>query len=189
MFDLAPDYDYPFRMAFNKFCSPKYLLGALFAAMALVAFNLGRPGIEADTASAFNAWYRTTAEKLAPSADVNGYDSALDLTVTINVNYQQQAPSTWRVPSTSLRDPQERENTARVLQLIRESGVFGFAGLRNPTRSITSMTLTIKDGDQIFETTVPYGVVEQNIQLQNLLKLLEVFSSQTSTNPLEPARL
>ena len=170
-------------------CSPKYLIGILLTAMALVAFNLGQPGIERDTASTFNAWYEQAATKLGPSAEPQQADLALRVTVSVKDALHGDAPTVWNVPSSSLLDRGERENTSRVLQLIRESGVFGFTPLRNPASASSLLALSIKDGEQQFDITVPYSAIEQSIQLQNLLKLLDVYSNQPDTSHVEPARL
>ena len=170
-------------------CNPKYLLGSILAVMAVIAFNIGQPGIETNTAAAFNAWYQATAPKLSPSGDFNESDLPLRITVTLTNSTLRDTPTVWNVPLASLRDPQERENAGRVLQLIRESGIFGFTPLRNPTSVSSVITLSIRDGDEQFETSVPFRTVEGNIQLQNLLKLLDIYSTQTGTPHVEPARL
>lgn len=173
----------------GKFCSPKYLIGALLATMALVAFNLGRPGIETDTAAAFNAWYKVTSEKLSQS-DVE-QDS--DLTVQVKISLKDpgrgDTPSVWTIPATSLADPAQRESTNRVLQLIREAGVFGLAPSKDAANSPSSISFSVKDANQQFDITLPYTVVENSIQLQNLLTFLDIYSSQASTPTIEPARL
>lgn len=157
--------------------------------MAVVAFNIGQPGIETNTAAAFNAWYQATAPKLTPSSEFNESTLPLRITVTVTHSTSRDTPTVWNVPLTSLRDPQERENTGRVLQLIRESGIFGFTPLRNPTSVSSLITVSIRDGDAQFETSVPFRAVEGNIQLQNLLKLLDIYATQTGTPHVEPARL
>jgi hypothetical protein len=173
----------------KKLCSPKYLIGIVLAIMAIVAFNLGQPGIETDTAAAFNKWYQSTAPKLSASGDLSESAVTLRIAVTARGPNSGDMPTVWQLPRSSLRDAQERENTSRVLQLIRESGVFGFTPLRNTSGAAYFITFSIKDDLDNFEITVPYRTVEGNIQLQNLLKLLDVYSSQTGTPHVEPARL
>lgn len=157
--------------------------------MALIAFNLGQPGIQTDTASAFNKWYQTAAAQLAQAGDAQGSHLSLRLTVTVQEPVRGDSPTVWNLPTTSLNYPEERENIARALQLIRESGVFGFAPLRNPTASASLLALRVHDATQHFEIVVPLQVVEESIQLQNLLKLLEIYSMRKDTHQVEPARL
>jgi hypothetical protein len=183
-----------YRMFFKILFRPKYLLGVLFAAMALVAFNLGQPGIERDTASAFNKWYQNTSTKLTQTQDSNNPGLSLGITITLKGPGQLNPPNVWNLPETSLSDPNERENTIRALQLVSESGIFGFAPLRNPSPDTPSLSLTVKDtsdteAPQKFEIVIPFSAVEENIQLRNLLKLLEIHSTQQDITQVEPARL
>jgi predicted aldo/keto reductase-like oxidoreductase len=76
-----------------------------------------------------------------------------------------------------------------VLQLIRESNIFGVAPLKDSLNSKSAISISIKDGDHSFDTAVPYNITESNIQLKNLLKLLEVFSAKTPAAEIEPTRL
>jgi hypothetical protein len=176
-------------------CRPKYLLGILFAAMALVAFNLGQPGIERDTASAFNKWYQATAAKVSQTGESENSPLSMRVTITLKGPGQTNQPSVWNLPEVAPGDQNDRENTTRALQLISESGVFGFSPLKNPSSETPSLSLTVKDLNdnetpQQFEITIPFSAVEENIQLRNLLKLLEVYSTQKDLTPVvEPARL
>ncbi len=157
--------------------------------MALVAFNLGQPGIQTDTASAFNRWYQTVAEQLAKADDALAARLSLRVTVTLKEPLHGETPAVWNLPATSLADPTERENISRALQLIRESGVFGLLPLRNPESNASYLSLSVADAEQRFETVVPFNAVEQSIQLQNLVKLLEIYSMQKNSTQVEPARL
>ncbi len=177
-------------MLCGKFCSPKYIVAAILAVMALVAFNVGRPGIENETAAAFNSWYKVISDKLTqPGA---GQDSSLVVQVTISIrdNSTRDTPTVWIIPSTSLADPVELQDTARVLQLIRESGVFGLPASMGTSAFPSSISFSVRDGSKQFDITLPYNVVENSIQLQNLLTFLEVRSNNQQSAPsIEPARL
>ena len=173
----------------SKFFNLKILVGVLFGIMALVAFNLGQPGIQTDNAIAFNKWYDDASSRLLPNAELTEADLALRIQVTAKDPSLGEAPSVWNFPNSSLRDQDESEDTGRVLQLIRESNIFGVAPLKDSLNSKSAISISIKDGDQSFDTTVPYNITESNIQLKNLLKLLEVFSAKTPAADLEPARL
>jgi hypothetical protein len=163
--------------------------------MALVAFNLGRPGIETDTAAAFNAWYKVISERLSQTGE--GQHSDLehhsDLAVQVRISLREptrgNTPTVWTIPATSLSDPAERDSTSRVLQLIREAGVFGLSPRKGGSDAPSSISFSIKDAGQQFDITLPYTIVESSIQLQNLLTFLEVYSNHRSTPSIEPARL
>jgi hypothetical protein len=173
----------------GKLCSLKYLIGTVLALMALVAFNLGRPRIETDTAAEFNSWYKLTAEKLNQTKDVQRSDLAVQVRITLREPTHGDTPTVWLIPSTSLADTAEREATSRVLQLIRESGVFGLPSTKIASDAPSSISINLKDANQQFEITLPYHVVENNIRLQNLLTFLQVYSAQRNTPSIEPARL
>jgi hypothetical protein len=173
----------------KKFCNLKYIVAGLFGVMALVAFNLGQPGIQTDNAIAFNDWYQSASGKLLPNSEISETDLNLHIKISARDPSLGAAPTEWILPASSLREPEERENTGRVLQLIRESNVFGFTPISDPERSQSVIALDVKDGDQSFSIAVPYNVIEKNIQLKNLLKLLDVYSTQKPANEIEVERL
>lgn len=176
-------------MRSRNFLNLKYLLGSVLAIMALVAFNLGQPPITSDLADDFNNWYQATTVRLSPSAELRDADFALQITISVHHRDREAIPTVWNVPSSSLRDPRERESTARVLQLIRESDVFGLTSLHSYDKNSPRISITAKDKDHEFSVTLPYTAVEQSIQLQNLLKLLEVTANQNASPIVDPARL
>jgi hypothetical protein len=168
---------------------PKVLIGIAFALMALVAFNLSNPTMHSDLGSSFNAWYSRVAPELEPGVDLK--DGALTLKVSVLLKDPSRGatPSVWELPSRSLLDATDRENTARVLQLIRESGVFSLAPLRNPASVESLVSFSVKDADRLFEISVPLDAARNNIQVMNLLKLLDIYASSTETPDVTPARL
>jgi hypothetical protein len=177
-------------MILKKVVNPRILVGVALTAMALIAFNLGRPpGLKSDLLTSFNSWYEGTALKLTPDAELK--DAGLSLKVLVTLKDPSDSPpvSTWELPATSLLDLAERENTARVLQLIRESGVFGLTSLRNPTATTPHVSFVVQEGERVFETAISLDVVRENIQLMNLLKLLEVYSSTPAASNVDPTRL
>lgn len=177
------------RMILKKIVNPRIIIGVVFTAMALIAFNLSQPGLKSDQLTSFNDWYQGAATKLSPEAELKEADLALKVSVTLQDPSHTPPVSVWQIPSKSLLDVAERESTARVLQLIRESGVFGLTPLRNPTPNIAHVSLVIKDGERVFEIAVPLDSVRENIQLMNLLKLLEVYSNSPASSEVTPARL
>ena len=50
------------------------------------------------------------------------------------------------------------------------------------------LSISVRNNERVFETTIPTLEVEKNIQLQNLLKLLEIFSNSTQALAIDPAR-
>lgn len=176
-------------MILKNVVNPRLLIGTALTLMALIAFNLGRPGLKSDLLTSFNQWYEGAATKLSPSAELRETDLSLKVSVTLKDPAHTPPVAVWDLPSKSLLDSTERENTARVLQLIRESGVFGLSPARNPAQNAAIVSFSVREGDRVFETTVPMESVRENIQLMNLLKLLEVYSNTPSDSEVTPTRL
>lgn len=176
-------------MILNKVINPRIIVAVILTAMALIAFNLSRPTLRSDLLTSFNDWYQGAALKLSPNAELKDADLSLKISVTLKDPSRTPNVSLWELPAKSLLDLTERESTARVLQLIRESGVFGLNPVRNPTAETPFVSVVVKDGEQSFETAVSLEAVRENIQLMNLLKLLEVYSNSPSTSDVSPSRL
>jgi hypothetical protein len=95
----------------------------------------------------------------------------------------------WKLPNGSLSDPEQRARVARVLQLIAESQLFS---IRRSSASKTGgayLAIAVVDPTRRFETTISFDEVKENIQLQNLLKLLEVFAASPPAPPMNPNQL
>jgi hypothetical protein len=176
-------------MIVKKIIKPKFLITALFTVMALVAFNLGSPTLHNNLQSSFNEWYRGASEKLLPSAELKETDLSLQVSILVRDPSHGTTPSVWQLPTKSLLDPVDRENTGRVLQLLSESGIFGLSSVRDQATSPSLMSVTVKDAQKQFEIAVPLEAVQENIQLRNLLKLLQVYSSTPSSSEVTPERL
>jgi hypothetical protein len=176
-------------MRIKELLKPKFLVAALLTAMALVAFNFSQPPLDTEQGSQFNAWYQTAADRLGPSADPKEADLRLSIAVTLSDPSRGSNPTVWNLPAHSLLDRTDRENTARILQLIRESGVFSRAPLSNPPKEVPVLTISVKDHEHQFETTLPLQAAEENIQLQNLLKLVEVYAANPPLPEVTPHRL
>ena len=157
--------------------------------MALVAFNLGSPTIQNNLQSSFNEWYQGVAEKLSPTADLKETDLTLQISIVVKDPSRGVTPSAWQLPVRSLLDPTDRENTGRVLQLLRESGIFGLSSVRDQANAPSLMSVSVKDAQKQFETAVSLDTVRENIQLLNLIKLLEVYSATPTSSEVSPARL
>ena len=175
----------------RKLISNQALFTAAVALLAVVVFNLSSKPLPSDLAVDFNRWYTATAPILEqtvpsdPSALAN-----VKLSVTIQLIGRPTPPPTltWILPARSLTENQDRSNTARALQLVRESDVFTMPPVSAPKSDASYLVISVRDGDKQFNTTVPASEIEKRIQLQNLLKLLDVFSKSETANPIEPSR-
>lgn len=176
-------------MFLRKLLSPQVIIGLVVTVVGLIVFNLTRPGLHSERQAAFDTWYSSTI----PSLEV-GTDAALaSRKLTIKVRLTGALGSTpvneWTLPMQNLGNPEDRTRTTRVLQLISESQVFGLSPAKNPSNNAAYLFLSIADGEQHFDTVVALQQVEKDIRLQNLIKLLEVFSSQPPTPAVDPTRL
>ncbi len=173
----------------RRIFSSQTLLTAAVAIIAVALFNLSRPSsIESDLAVGFNTWYVQTAP-LLEKADAAALAN-VKLTVTIGLTGRSTPPPSlsWTLPARSLTEATDRENTARVLQLVSESGVFNVKSIKTPEEGVSYLTISVKEGENSFETTVQAEEIDKSIQLQNLLKLLDVFSKTDSPVAIEPSR-
>ena len=168
--------------------STQALFTAAIAIIALVIFNLNFPGVESDALVSFNKWYAETSPKLERGDAASLSNVKLNVSIGL-INRPTPPPSlSWTLPARSLADASDRDNTARVLQLIHESGVFGQRVVTKTRSDISYLTISVRDGDTVFQTTVPAEEIEKSIQLQNLLKLLDIFSKTTPAHEIEPSR-
>ncbi len=155
----------------------------------LVVFNLTNIRLESDLLSSFDTWYAHTSKVLASTSLPKETDQSLKVVITLNSPQTQPAPATWTLPRVSLLDPSDRENTARILQLLSESRVFGLRPQRGDGTHDPSLAISVADNQQQFQITVALEDIQDNIQIQNLLKLVDVYSHSEPPASLEPARL
>lgn len=155
----------------------------------LIAFNLTHIRIESNLLSSFESWYQHASQTLTASAPLKEADQSLKVTITLNSPQHSATSSTWTLPRTSLLDASERESTSRILQLINESKVFGLRPLRGDASSQPSLTILVKDSQREFQIAVSLEDIQDNIQIQNLLKLIDVYSHSEPSTSVEPARL
>ena len=165
----------------------KTVLTGLLVVAALLAFNLFYSKLDSELLASFNDWYT----EIVPTLDTENADSALNskvsVTVTLSGTLATQTINSWTFPTRSWADAEERAQTVRVLQLISESKVFGFPAVTRKESGNGYVTITITDSDRKFDITVSSQTVEQSIQLQNLLKLLQVYAA-TPPAPVNPAQ-
>jgi hypothetical protein len=167
----------------------RWLVVLGFMVMAIIAFNLSNPTLKNNLVTSFNEWYEGTSQQFQPNADPKAADLSLRISVTLSDPALGVTPSTWALPARSLLEAEDRENTARILQLIRESGVFGLPSIRSGSRSTPSLAVSVKDNRRQFEITIPLEEAQNNIQLQNLMKLMDLYTHTPATPNVEPARL
>ena len=159
----------------------KTAITALIIIAGLIAFNSLSFKLETEKLAAFNDWYPKTQTILQSENTETASKSKLQ--VTLRLQRKEQTLS-WTFPTQSLAAPEDRERTCRVLQLISESKVFGLPS----SKGEEYLSIGISDESTSFSTTVSGDAIKDNIQLQNLLKLLEVYSN-TPTQPVNPAQL
>jgi len=157
--------------------------------MALIAFNLSHPTLKNDLLTSFNEWYQGVSAQLSSAADPQQTTLALKVSVTLSDPTIGGAPAVWTLPSRSLLESTDRDNTARVLQLIRESGIFGFSPIRGGSTKEPFVAVSVRDEQRQFEITIPLDQAQKSIQLQNLLKLMDLYSHAPLSSTVEPARL
>lgn len=161
------------------------VIGILITIAAIIGFNASRMDLTTELLADFSTWHTKIALLLDnPETDTQALPK-LSVSITIDTLQPGQPPRTWTFPTTSLSSSTERSQTSRVLQLIRESKVFGLSPLAPGDSSRPTLSIVTVDENHRFETTIPLSEVENNIQLQNLLKLLEVFSAtpKAEVNP------
>lgn len=170
-------------MKIARFLLSKTAITLLVAVAGLIAFNSLYCKLETEQLAAFKEWYPTTQTILQSDNGEQASKSKLHITIRLQGGPQT---SSWTFPSSSLAVPEDRERTLRVLQLISESKVFGLPA--SSSKNGESLSISISDESASFSTTISGDAVKENIQLQNLLKLLEIYSS-TPTQPVNPAQL
>lgn len=163
----------------------KTVVTILVIIASLIAFNAFNGKLESENLAAFNDWYPQTASMLESESSEAATKSKLQVSIRIT---SALTTSHWNFPSHTFADLNERSQTSRVLQLISESKVFGLPTVSRPKEGGSYVTVAVSDENVSFSTTVASESVENNIQLQNLLKLLEVYAN-TPAQPVNPAQL
>jgi hypothetical protein len=172
-------------MKIARFLLSKTAVTTLVIIAALIAFNAFNGKLQSENLAAFNEWYPKTASLLASEGTEVAATPKLQITIRVK---SSRASSAWNFPAHTLADATDRSQTARILQLISESKVFGLPTVSRPKEEGSYVTIAVSDENVSFATTVAAESVENNIQLQNLLKLLEVFAA-TPPTPVNPAQL
>ncbi len=201
-------------MAVSRYLSLKTFGVALLIAAALVAFNYTRPPFETATQAAFLGWYSGASKYLESSPDALTPSRSISARVKIVRASSGGDESDWILPANpldvgGLENREQRSRLARVLQLIKESQVYGKLEYLKPAPPDAAyISIVVSEGPHIsdganggtpseavagvsnaqaqgatFEATVPLKEIESSIQLQNLIKLLEVFTATPAPSP------
>ena len=165
----------------------KSVLTGLLIVAALVAFNLSYSKLDSELLASFNDWYAQTTPALDTEVTDPTLKSNVSVTITLSGTLATQPVSSWTFPTRSLADPEDRAQTLRILQLISESKVFGAPAVTRKDSGGGYITITVTDSERKFDITVSTQTVEQSIQLQNLLKLLQIYAT-TPPAPVNPAQ-
>ena len=176
------------QMKFPKFVSRRVVVGVVLTLLALLLFNGTRPALQSDTLAKFNAWYETAAPTLDSGTDATLANRKLTLKVRLSGTSGASA-NEWILPTHNLGNADDRSRTIRVLQLIHESQLFGLRSTQDPVEGESYLSISITDGDQRFDTVIKADDVEGDIRIQNLIKLLEVFSTEPAVPTIDPTRL
>lgn len=171
-------------MKIAKLALSKYVLWTLAILALLIGFNASRSRLESELLAQFNEWYSDTAPLLAEGDDASTSLPTVSVTIRLSGPLYTGNPS-WTFPPHSLSDPEERSQTDRVLQLISESKVFQFTPVAREVASENYIHISVTDQAHRFDTVVASKEAADNIQLQNLMKLLQIFGSTParSENP------
>jgi hypothetical protein len=176
-------------MSVRKLLSPQVIIGFIATVVGLIAFNVTRPGLQSERQAAFDTWYSGALPSLESSSDATLATRKLTVKVRMTGALGNTPASEWTLPIQNLGNTEDRTRMTRVLQLISESQAFGLTPPRDLGEKTGNLFLSIADGDQRFDTVVAAQDVEKDIRLQNLIKLLEVFSAQPTVPAIDPTRL
>jgi hypothetical protein len=177
------------RMKLAKVISPRILIGLGITIAALLVFNVTRPPLQSELLTAFNTWYQLSAPALDSASDAALASRKLSVKVRLSGSSAVGTPNEWTLPAQNLGNTDDRARITRVLQLVHESEIFGIHPVASPVQGGSYLSILVLDGEHRFETTIDTQKVEQDIRIQNLIKLLEVFGTQPATPTTVPTSL
>jgi hypothetical protein len=171
-------------MSVSRFLSPHYIIGAFAALGLFIIFNATRPALETETQARFTQWYEDAASYLATLEGTPTNVRKIQAAVVVSsASLPSGRSSEWIIPSAGLEEGEQRTRLARVLELIKESQIYGNSSyLGVPDPSIPHLSVTVTEGENVFSAAIPLAALENSIQMKNLLKLLEIFSA----TPVQP---
>jgi hypothetical protein len=166
---------------------PQALLVLVTTVVVLLVFNFFRPSLTNEVQATFDTWYSTASVRLSDNSGSTQQNNPIS--IKIKLANGSENPTEWKLPALDGNNAEERARIARVLQLLSEGRVFNLPSLSSPAGRESFLAITVSDAERKFETVLSLQVVSENIQLQNLVKLLEVFSAQPATQLANPAQL
>ena len=165
-------------------------VGFLLTVIILAAFNWTRPPLETEKEVAFREWYKVASPALHDAEAPSLIASSPKIRVKVRGDSGLYvAPQEYTLPSVEMDPDAERERLTRILQLIAESQIFGMKPMDVPAEEAHYLSVSVDAGEKKFDIAVPYNTVRDNIQLQNLLQLLELFSSTAHLETVVPGNL
>jgi hypothetical protein len=173
-------------MSVSRFLSPHYIVGAVAALGLFIIFNATRPALETETQARFTQWYEGASSYLTKNEGNPSPLRKIQATITLTTDVPPSGKSSqWIVPNGGLEEGEQRARLARVLELIKESQIYGnFSYLGSASPTSPHLSVVVSEGDHTFSATIPLSDLEKSIQMKNLLKLLEIFSlSPTQPTP------
>jgi hypothetical protein len=166
---------------------PQALVVLVATLVVLLVFNLSRPSLTHELQATFDTWYSNASVQLA---DNNGStQQSKPVSVVIKLTSSPESTNEWKLPVLDGNNAEERARILRVLGLLSEGRVFNLPTLTSPGGREPFLSISVTDAERKFETVVSLKTVSDNIQLQNLIKLLEVFATQPATQLANPAQL
>jgi len=167
---------------------PQALVVLVATIVVLLVFNLSRPSLTHELQATFDTWYSKASVQLADTNSASQQSNPVSVVIKLVAGPENS--SEWKLPVVDGNNAEERARILRVLGLLAEGRVFNLPTLTSPGGREPFLSISVKDSERKFETVVSLKTVSDNIQLQNLIKLLEVFSSQPATQTLaNPAQL
>ena len=157
-------------------------VSALAIIILFVTFNESRRPLESVNQTRFDKWYEINSKNLG-SGTINKISINLKLPSNLNHDWSVALPD----PSAPNGSTDATNRMARILQLVSASKLFRYDERLN---SPELATLSVDAKEEHFAASFPPSAIDGNIQLQNLVKLFQIFSItpaklETPVNPTE----
>lgn len=157
----------------------KMKIGVICAAAILfVCINLNRPAPKDPRQVEFEKWLHPIEEE----SNASSGDRALQRS-PIQLHFVSEYPeflADWKFVTSG--DPDGDNKIVRILELAREGEVFALAAPQPPPGE-PSMQLVAERNGKSFSSRFSRSAVEKNLQLQSMIKLLEIYSGEQQSPP------
>ena len=165
----------------------KLIILGLLAFVALLAFNLTRRPLKFIEDAAFTNW----ASKVEPTLGTAVGEELPNVSIRIALPAMGKNPAVkWHMASSDFvgdSSADSREKFLRIFGMLKEANLFG---LNQSTESKDAVIVEVLTPEKEFHSSFFPSAVSSNIQAQNLLKLIELYSMSTPTPaPVDPGRL